>query len=106
VATIVGAIVAVLLGLVVIRGLYMMVYVVHEKEVVIIERLGKYNATLTAGIHFVIPYLDWPKRYTFHYFVTNDNGQRQEINKHNAFKISTQVKRERERERPPGMGSC
>lgn len=34
------------------------VYVVNEKDVYVIERLGRYQRELTAGIHFIIPILD------------------------------------------------
>ena len=46
-------------------SLYLSVWIVKEKEVVIMERLGRYSDTLTAGVHFVVPWIDWPKRYTF-----------------------------------------
>ncbi|MFA6440418.1 MAG: SPFH domain-containing protein, partial [Bacteriovoracaceae bacterium] len=32
--------------------------VVPQKTVFIIERLGKYNATLDAGFHILIPFID------------------------------------------------
>lgn len=37
-------------------------YIIKQAEVVLIERLGKYSKTLQSGIHFVIPFLDQPRR--------------------------------------------
>ncbi|MBD3272970.1 SPFH/Band 7/PHB domain protein [Candidatus Dependentiae bacterium] len=36
-------------------------YIVRQAEVIMIERLGRYNKTLQSGIHFVIPFLDRPR---------------------------------------------
>lgn len=42
--------------------------VVRQAEVVILERLGKYNRTLTSGLHLIVPIFDQPRpihwRYT------------------------------------------
>ena len=35
-----------------------LVLIVHMREVAIIERLGKYRATLEPGLHFLIPFVD------------------------------------------------
>ena len=88
--TIVGALIGGILGLIVLRGLFMMIFIVHEKEVVVIERCGKYSSTLTAGIHLVIPYVDRAKRYTHRYFITDDHNRRITVEKKRAYKISTQ----------------
>ncbi len=37
-------------------------YIVKQSEVIMIERLGKYNKMLKSGIHFVIPFIDQPRR--------------------------------------------
>jgi len=37
-------------------------YLVQQAEVIIIERLGKYNKILTSGLHFIMPFLDQPRR--------------------------------------------
>ena len=37
-------------------------YIVNQAEVILIERLGKYHTTLTSGIHFVVPFIDVPRR--------------------------------------------
>lgn len=40
--------------------LFKTIIIVSERENVIIERLGKYHATLTPGIYFLIPFFDSP----------------------------------------------
>jgi len=37
-------------------------YIVKQSEVIMIERLGKYNKMLKSGIHFIIPFADQPRR--------------------------------------------
>jgi len=41
--------------------------VVRQAEVVIIERLGKYNRTLTSGLHLIVPIFDQPRPVTWRY---------------------------------------
>ncbi len=35
--------------------------VVKEKEVMVIERLGEFHCVLTAGVHYIVPFIDRPK---------------------------------------------
>ena len=35
--------------------------IVEQQEVVIVQRLGKYKETLTAGLNFIVPFIDAPK---------------------------------------------
>ena len=35
--------------------------IVEQQEVMIIQRLGKYKETLTAGLNFIFPFIDSPK---------------------------------------------
>ena len=37
-------------------------YIVKQSEVILIERLGKYSQMLQSGIHFVVPFVDQPRR--------------------------------------------
>ena len=62
-------IVLVIVGGLFIFGLYKSINVVREKQAVVIERLGKFKATLSPGIHFIIPYLDWPRTFTHRYYL-------------------------------------
>ncbi|MDD7465803.1 MAG: SPFH/Band 7/PHB domain protein [Actinomycetaceae bacterium] len=53
-----ATIVLIVLALVVIVAIAKSILMVHQGFTVIIERLGKYNKTLTPGLHFLIPFLD------------------------------------------------
>ena len=37
-------------------------YIIRQAEVVIIERLGRYHKTLQAGLHFIVPFVDNPRK--------------------------------------------
>lgn len=52
--------------------------------------LGKFQVVLTAGVHFIVPWIDWPKRYTFRYFITTPMNTTEQVNKVNQTKILTQ----------------
>ncbi|MEI6287527.1 MAG: SPFH domain-containing protein [Bacillota bacterium] len=52
------------------------VIVVRQAETVVIERLGKYHATLSSGLHVIIPILDRPRSTTWKY-ITGDTSGRQ-----------------------------
>ena len=41
------------------------VVVVKEREVMIIERLGNFHSVLAAGVHFILPLIDRPKKFWF-----------------------------------------
>lgn len=43
-------------------------YLVRQAEVIIIERLGSFHQVLSSGIHFIIPFIDQPRKvlWTFH----------------------------------------
>ncbi|GIQ88464.1 stomatin family protein, partial [Kipferlia bialata] len=69
---------------------YRPIVVVKEKQAIIIERLGKYTNTLTAGIHFVMPIISQPRKYSYHYFDTDPRTQRVKlVRKRNIMIIST-----------------
>jgi len=86
---VVGAIVGVFFFLVVVREIYISIHFLKEKEVKIIERLGRYHRTLTPGIHFVMPFIDRPKKYTHRYYVSNNLGHTKLVEKKNYEQIST-----------------
>jgi regulator of protease activity HflC (stomatin/prohibitin superfamily) len=48
--------------------------VVHQAEVVVIERLGKYNRTLQPGINFIMPMIDRPRAISWRSVVTGLKG--------------------------------
>lgn len=37
-------------------------YLVRQAEVIMIERLGKYNGMLSSGLHFIVPFIDQPRK--------------------------------------------
>ncbi len=37
-------------------------YIVKQSEVILIERLGKYSKILQSGLHFILPFVDQPRR--------------------------------------------
>ena len=37
----------------------------QEREVMIIERLGRFHQVFTAGVHFIVPVIDRPKTFWF-----------------------------------------
>lgn len=47
--------------IVVIKGLR----VVQQAEVIIIERLGKFHTILDSGLHFIIPFIDIPRKFSW-----------------------------------------
>ncbi len=38
--------------------------IVEQQEVVIVQRLGKYKETLSAGLNFIVPFIDTPKAFS------------------------------------------
>lgn len=53
-----------LLTLIIILALFTAIkgcIIVEQQEVVIIQRLGRYKETLTAGLNFIVPFIDEPK---------------------------------------------
>jgi len=76
--------------LVLLDGIRKSVHQVSQREVIVIERFGRYHKTLTAGLSFVMPFIDQPKRYSEKYILTDANGITQVKQKVNAYKISTQ----------------
>lgn len=60
---------ALLIIMLVLRGLR----IVQQAEVVIIERLGRYQATLTSGVNIIWPFVDKPRKISWRY-VRQDVG--------------------------------
>ena len=52
---------AVVLAIVVLSGILRCVKIVKQAECMVIERFGKYNRTLHAGLNFIIPVMDRPR---------------------------------------------
>jgi regulator of protease activity HflC (stomatin/prohibitin superfamily) len=50
--------------------------IVQQAEVMVIERLGKYNRTLHSGINIIWPIIDRPREITWRYVIEDMNGQK------------------------------
>jgi regulator of protease activity HflC (stomatin/prohibitin superfamily) len=48
-------------------------YMIRQAEVVIIERLGKYERTLEPGLHFIVPFIERPRSITWTHSRELDN---------------------------------
>jgi regulator of protease activity HflC (stomatin/prohibitin superfamily) len=86
-----GGIVAIVVVLVVGLMMYKSVFVVHEREVIVLQRLGRKLGKLTAGWHFVIPWIDAPRTYSWRYYKASTSGRLELINFTGRKKISTKT---------------
>ena len=50
-------------------------YLVRQSEVILVERLGKFNLTMQSGLHFIIPFIDRPRQVLWT-FVKEDPARR------------------------------
>jgi regulator of protease activity HflC (stomatin/prohibitin superfamily) len=66
---------AVLTVVLVLRGLR----IVQQAEVMIIERLGRYQATLHSGVNVIWPFIDKPRRISWRYMQFDVTGVRQQV---------------------------
>ena len=80
----------VLVALLVINGVRLSYFQVEQREVIIIERFGKYRTTLTAGLNFIVPYIDRPKRYSEKYVLTDAVGRDEVKQNMDAIRVNTQ----------------
>lgn len=59
------------------------IIIIPQSETKIIERLGQYSATLDAGIHFIIPFIDVAKQVMFcnngRYYATDTIDLREQV---------------------------
>ncbi len=62
----------ILTTVVVVRGLR----IIKQNEAMVIERLGRYNVTLTAGINLIIPFIDRPRGSIWRFVKENAMGER------------------------------
>ena len=53
-----GLIIPALLALAVITLLFMTVRIVPQRQIYVVERLGKYRTSLEAGLHILMPFID------------------------------------------------
>jgi regulator of protease activity HflC (stomatin/prohibitin superfamily) len=64
--------------------------IIKEREVMIIERLGAFSKVLTAGVHYVVPFVDRSKKYYERYYLTEPTGTTRLVSKYGLTRISTQ----------------
>lgn len=53
-------------------------YIVRQSEMLIIERLGKFHTVLDSGIHFIVPFFDYPRSSVWT-FIINHKGDFQRL---------------------------
>jgi len=75
----------------VLYGLCHSVYLVQQKEFIVVERFGQYQSTLSAGLHILIPYVDRPKKFNVKYHVADSQGHVTVVEKTGLIRISTQT---------------
>lgn len=86
-AVIVPIVVVIVIGVLVSKS----IMIVREREVIVLQRLGKKHSVLTAGIHFVIPFIDAPRKYGWRYYKAASNGQLQLVSFSGHQKVSTKT---------------
>lgn len=52
------------------------VYLVRQAEVMIIERLGKFDRLIGAGLHIVVPFIEQPRQVLWSFIRSEANGKR------------------------------
>jgi len=52
------------------------VYLVQQAEVMIIERLGKFDRIIGPGLHIVVPFIEQPRKVVWTYMQSENNGKR------------------------------
>lgn len=52
------------------------VYLVKQAEVMIIERLGKFDRIIGPGLHVVVPFVEQPRKVVWSFIRTESNGKR------------------------------
>jgi regulator of protease activity HflC (stomatin/prohibitin superfamily) len=50
-------------------------YVVRQAEVILIERFGEFSKTLESGIHFIIPFVDLPRKVLWTFVKDDSRGK-------------------------------
>ncbi|MBO74854.1 MAG: hypothetical protein CMD33_06250, partial [Flavobacteriales bacterium] len=70
--TVLASLFFVLTAVIIVKG----VRIVRQSESMVIERLGKYRTTLTAGINIIIPIVDRPRQIVWRVLAERPNGQK------------------------------
>lgn len=88
-AAAVGAVLGILGVLFVAWATYNSIIIVREKQAVVLERLGRFHSQLGPGLHFVLPFIDRPKKYSWRYYLNDHHGNIILVEKLNQSKIET-----------------
>lgn len=74
-----------------IASLIQSVKVVHEKEQIVLERCGRFRNVLTPGVHWILPWIDRPKRFNARYYLESPGtGATTLVQKLNQERVLTQ----------------
>lgn len=84
----IAIIVVVVVVVLVVYSIKISIQVVREKQNIIIERFGEFKAVLTPGVHFIIPFVDRPKTYSWN-FLLSQNGVTQRVTKRGMTRVPT-----------------
>ena len=52
------------------------VYLVRQAEAIVIERLGRYDRILGPGLHFIMPFIERPRKVYWSYVMAEGDGKR------------------------------
>lgn len=83
-------VIPVILVIFVLYVLYLSFLIVKEKEVMVVERFGRFKETLPPGFHMIVPFVDRPRTHSDRYYVSNAYGQENLVEQTNQRVISTQ----------------
>mmetsp|Transcript_9278 Transcript_9278/g.31432 ORF Transcript_9278/g.31432 Transcript_9278/m.31432 type:complete len:343 (+) Transcript_9278:49-1077(+) len=64
-------------------------YMVKEREVICVERFGRFLRMLQPGINFIVPFADRPKRYHWRFYTTDNLGNATLVQR-SSYRISNQ----------------
>jgi regulator of protease activity HflC (stomatin/prohibitin superfamily) len=69
--------VIILLAIAIFAALFVLsgIKIVQQSETIVVERLGRYDRTLTSGINIIIPILDKPREIAWRYVVQGYSGE-------------------------------
>jgi regulator of protease activity HflC (stomatin/prohibitin superfamily) len=56
--------------------LFRSVYLVNQAEVIVIERLGRFDRILGPGLHIVVPFIERPRKVLWTYLIAQDQGKK------------------------------
>ena len=52
------------------------VYLVNQAEVIVVERLGRFDRILGPGLHIIVPFIERPRQVLWTYLIAQDNGKK------------------------------